>query len=429
MHFRIKKINVLILILFLLNISDLYYLIFNTFKINIFMGYILMQIILIGFLIKYNKYTINRNLYNFLIIFNLYLIIKLVQGLLNSDESVYTPFIVILEFNLIVYIYHMFSKLQQKELLYILKIIYIYSILLYSILDFINLIIFNKGSLVVILQNNLIIWIISLFTLLLLEKRKYINILIFVYLLTWLFISFNLDLMARVQVKIIILLLITSLFVLLLVIFKKIIFKFTSIISMRYFLPTIILIFIAISLLVINEMNVTDNIHELGRSVSLQKRILIADAMNNNIHSNIISNLFGYGLGTSMHHFSFVFSNTQLLYPSHSGIMSLYYEHGAFVIFIFIFIFILFFIKNKIKFIYDYKHNSIIQNKRIISLGLLIILFINWIVLNLIYLYALPIGDFFHHMQIVVLILLIVILKKQFFNEELILIKKEKNEK
>jgi hypothetical protein len=415
----VNKTTYLAILLVVMNSSDLLSLIFKNISIYPPVGYLFTVMISFFIIMSYHRnYIISKKLYNILVFVNIYLILKLAQGLIYADEYVY-PFLVFFIFNITIYIYIMFDEFSESELNLLLKKMIYYSILIYFFFDFINLIVLGKGSLLVVLQNNFTTWIlaITVFVVTTNTKKEIPKMIIVLLLLCfWLYFSHTYDITSRIQMKIVGLLSILILILFAVYPFKRFFSKFNSRFSVRFMIPLIVLfgIFFVAILAVYSYNNFLE--FNMLRSVSYDKRLLITEAMFTDVNKNIFNTLFGFGIGSSIKPFYVIFDGLTLRYTSHSGFVSFYYEHGVISIIFFMYLCFIIFTNKKIL-VFKKEISRLFYGKlnRGIILLLLLVLLFNWIYLNVTYLFAMPIADFYHNTQIILYILLVIIVKKLLF--------------
>lgn len=406
-----KKIFITSIILTLLNSSDLISLALKPLGVFSEITYIFLSIILLGFVFKMYSFSLKGKELTFLLFLNAYLIIKFIQGVYYFEYNIIYSILVMYIWNYIFFVYCILIRFKPKDMYKLLYLILKNSILLYIALDFINLIVLGRHSLIVVIQNASIFWFLSFLVLFLLSdgKKEKIKLLtLFAILIPWVLLSYNLDPLANLQYKSIVILFITFFSYSFFHFFSFLLPSFRSSFSLKLLVPLVVFVFVMIGIVIVNYY---EYIFELNNKIiiSFEKRLLISLKMLSELSLNKMTILFGYGLGSSIKKFDFFYSNTHLIYPSHSGIMSLLYEHGALLLGMFYYLILSFFKK---RIIYS---NNFNQYQKKMSIYLIMLLFFIYFIMNIVYLYAIPIADYYHTSNIIILILMVIMMKNMFF--------------
>ena len=137
--------------------------------------------------------------------------------------------------------------------------------------------------------------------------------------------------------------------------------------------------------------------------------------MNDVFDSPFFRIIFGFGLGSTMQEWTVIYNNVSYSLRSHSGLLSLFYEHGLFLLLL---LGVMFY-KFLFKFNFNYE-NIGIEGKRhagIYNIFLLLFLFLAWLILNTFYTIAINVPDYGHQTQLISLLLLGVYLNKVIFSQ------------
>lgn len=416
---KISKIDVVLLCFLYLSTIELLY--HASFKLNLppSLVYIL-SICLIGPILLANIKVVS---YNSLISFSLFLFYSsfhFLNSYFNSENIGYF-FVVFLSFNLVALIFTMSMSWDLKTLFLMIKKLY-YATLIYLVaVDIISITIMSKSQ-HVILSNILPILFFSAVALAMeggaIHWRPVKALLLYIL---WIIVSvtcFTSDM--RFQMKAVMLffflsflhggyLLVTRF------VFGGVTLKLSrrQIVLLAFVLLTCFLIVISYFIGYLSESPLS------GRERSLGLRLLVAKEMLNDFWSgSLLNQVVGYGFGSSMKTYFFNLHGYKTLLRSHSGVLSLFYEHGLIAsLLVVLLVPVLFGKELSIK---KTTANKKINNKsRMIYLYLLLMLICSWIVLNLFYLISVPVPNYAHQSQMPMFIMLLIYFNRKSFENSL----------
>lgn len=343
-----------------------------------------------------------------------YLFIKLTQGLLEADEPLYS-IVVFMSFLFIIRFVQFSLKISKDELLYFIKSIFYLTIILYLMVDLLSIILMGKSQHVVLSNIAPFLLLTALVLSKSSERNKWAPILFVSCYLLWVCISiryFTIDQRYQVKAFSLLTLLVMSYFgaIFFSYIFELFKFKKLANIDIAVSMSFLLIFLFASSLMTLylfgGEIN---NI----RGSSLGLRGQVALIMLNDVFDNgsFIVSIFGYGLGSSMKEFHVIFGDYDLFLRSHSGFLSLVYEHGLLSIFIYIFSIIF------ISFPFGYEFTGD-KSDRVVLFFLLVTLVVFWSILNTIYLISISVPNYGHQTQILSVLLLAIYLNRSIFNDK-----------
>lgn len=399
-----NKYFLLGILLLILNSLDIVYLVAFKFDLPVPELYIvLVTLIIFIIFIIFKRYSYNNLIYFLIGIF--YFLFQLLNGIFHTSSFSY-PIVVFISFSFTIYLVQIFYKCEKKELYFFIKLIFFTSIILYFFIDVFSIFVLFKSQ-HVLLSNNLPFLLLTGLTIYITEisSKEKLKVFLFLFLyISWIFISaylYTTDF--RIQMKAIGLslsLLIGFMLFVLVKGFIPITKKFTP------FIILIAIIFIFIGFYFIVDYLLLNSLE--GRETSLGLRIAVGVLMIQEVMNGTLTDLiFGYGLGSSMQDFYIPFGTTFFYLKSHSGLLSLFYEHGLISI-ILIFIPIIMFTFN-----FNRKNKSLEKDFYNNSFLLLLILLIaSWFVLNILYIIAINVPNYGHQSQLISVILLAIYLNK-----------------
>lgn len=397
---------------------DLLYVVTN--KLGLSPGFIYLSIVpLVVFLLfsMYGKYTY-RDSYIFLFLVA-YFVLQLINGLVNGSLPQYA-FVTFISFALTIYLIQIFTKMRIEELFQFVKSIFYITIVFYMFMDFASILVMGKSQ-HVILTNNLPFLLLTGIAISISDKKGKISILPVIFLLVyalWIYISvvyFTSD--QRFQLKA-------------LAISAVITFLFVSLYGLGKFIPRmkrLASLKVSVSLVVVvacvlfgillyfTIKYLFDNPLE-GRETSIGLRISVASLMVKDFfEGSIFDWLFGFGLGSSMQEFPASIGTQIIFLKSHSGLLSLFYEHGT----LFILLILLMFVKfTKAPVLSGRLPSAEKRHYKIYNVSLLITIFMVWIMLNTVYLIAINVPNYGSQSQLVSSLLLLVFLNRVIFSAQ-----------
>jgi hypothetical protein len=399
---KFNKIHIIGLLLLILNSYDIIVLIIRTVGLGEFESVIcfIISIIVLIYLFKLINTSLRTILLLFIIL--LYLNFQLYNGLYYpaTIDAILPSYIGIFT---LMYLVMQLKTFSNNDIYKLLKIITFGSVIVLISFDILNLIV-KRNSLMIVIQNDAPLLILSLLIIYITSYDKYNSkrsLKYFYLFLLWMPISYVLaQHSTRLQIKSLAFTILIIMIIFLLNKLKIFIPKLKTNFSIKI-APIIYLMLIVIPILIIAPIVLDYTMHSFGRSGSGIIRLAVAQVMTEELMNTKLSLLFGYGLGSSNQEF-FIGDHTLGIATwtdakSHSGIMTLFFEHGI-VGLLFASLLLLNYIYRKKIFIVSY--SSKLSNHKGLVLLLLLLTIGLWIVQNVIYVIGIPATYPFHHAQL-----------------------------
>ncbi|MGY3926381.1 hypothetical protein [Aeromonas simiae] len=388
-------------IFLLLNTPEILYQV--SFKLNIDSGfvYVLMYSVLMVLLIINIKLVTKKQLF-FCVALSLYGLFQVVNSVINNVDIKNAMVVFMSTFIPIAIYIFMYRKTSDDVGFYIEKSM-VLGMLYFIIVDVLSIIIMHKSQ-HVILSNVLPIFLLGMMSLSIYRNNINRIWLIFTIYCVWIFFSvsfFTSDI--RFQMKAII---ITITLFFSYVLYDRYISKFRGVSIPSYIY--VVLFFIYLIVLSLCLEHIMSNSFD-GREASLGLRVLVAENQINDIFSGDIFNyVFGYGYGSSMKQYEVYYDGIAYLLRSHSGIISLVYENGFFIVIVLLVYLIRLL---RLKPINKICHESISWAHRR-SKFILFIFMCTLTLMNIIYLISIPVPNYAHQSQMVLSTLIFIFLNK-----------------
>lgn len=372
--------------------------------------------VLCMFLVIPKKLEITKRFWFFLFVLFCYLSLQMINGYVVT-KTVYMPALSLICIVSVIYFWKILDGICFKKVVALMTNIYFLTFLFYIFCDIGSLIFLSKSQ-HVLLSNVLPfqLLIMMCLTILFSEKPILLKVIRLFFVLFVLYtvssaLIFTED--KRLQMKVIIL--IPSIFLLYFFMVKLKPF-FVNKFNKRFYLVwlpmfTLMLCLAGIPITLYFGFKYYDLAEVLNRGTSGTLRIMINSERLNEVFASWATTLSGYGLGSSSKANLILFAERFHVLKSHSGIVSLIYEHG-FLGFAIILTVLIYFFYSNLSSNQCLKLSEPHLSKIFYAFALLFVTFLLWILLNIVYLIAVPTSNYVDQTQIYSLVLIVFVLRK-----------------
>lgn len=410
MYILTKKNITVFFSLVLLNTLGFFYDIGYKLNVEHSLLYLLIVPILFLVLVFSFKKTVIKN-FKLTLFITVYFLFQFFNGLYFSIGNSINPsysLVTLISFILTIYLLQVFSQMKTEQLIFYIEKVFLFNIVFYMLINLLSYLTGGNAGYLLAINSAPIILIAAITLSLNIGSSKYLIYCVLFFIAIHIFPLFFSTIVVRFQFKVIAICFFIVFIFSLFYIFRKIIPRLNI-----YVVVSISIISLLILLFLFkNDLSIylTNT-----RGTSFDLRLKLGQLMLSEIlNGNVLSLLFGSGLGSSMQEwevYSSRLADGSNSLGSHSGLLSILYEHGlgGFSI-LFLGLFMLFILPNGNR----AKDNDgkIIRNYNIF---IFLTLLYTWIFLNVIYYIAINIPLFVGQNQLILVLLLSCFLKKKAF--------------
>ena len=410
MYILTKKNITVFFSLVLLNTLGFFYDIGYKLNVEHSLLYLLIVPILFLVLVFSFKKTVIKN-FKLTLFITVYFLFQFFNGLYFSIGNNINPsysLVTLISFILTIYLLQVFSQMKTEQLIFYIEKVFLFNIVFYILINLLSYLTGGNAGYLLAINSAPIILIAAITLSLNIGSSKYLIYCVLFFIAIHIFPLFFSTIVVRFQFKVI------AICIFIVFIFS-LVYLFRKIIPRLNIYVVVSISIISLLILVYLFKNDVSIYLTNTRGTSFDLRLKLGQLMLSEIlNGNVLSLFFGSGLGSSMQEwevYSSRLADGSNSLGSHSGLLSILYEHGlgGFSI-LFLGLFMLFILPNGNR----GKDNDgkIIRNYNIF---IFLTLLYTWIFLNVIYYIAINIPLFVGQNQLILVLLLSCFLKKKAF--------------